>query len=386
MRLRRVLPFFLFFGLLIVSCNGGEPRGREDSAVDDDTEMGGAFTGDRPHELFMDLALTEREREGFQRLLRATGRGSKGNKRALYEEYIDVIGANGILEGIEGLWPKCHSEAHALGQVIHARVEDIGLGLRICADGCYSGCMHGVLMEAFAAAKDPDDPEGHIDVGRVEALMNELCSKETTMTSSYSPGDCAHGIGHALMVLADYDVPEGVALCGGFNADSMDYYCATGAYMEYVTEHDKTDAKDSNTSIFYPCDRGEYPAACARYKAVHVIRRHYGRKGTTEELLEECRKLEGKYRLGCFHGLGNAHMSRILKGRVSLEDLCLSESTEEEQFVCIEGAMERMAKYHELKAQKICRKLQGRPKEICLTAAARGMYNMDKDFRLYLAD
>ncbi len=346
--------------------------------VEDIAEMGETASALSSEMLFVSPESVEQQREEFVSKLK-----SAPNKRQLYEEYMEIIGANGVLDGIEKLWPKCHSQAHDAGKIIYAKVGDIATGLRICADACYSGCMHGVLMEAFSSAKDPDDPDGHVDFVLLKEEMDKLCYDNNQMTSSYSPGDCAHGVGHALMFLTKYDVPEAVDGCKVFDDDAMKYYCATGAYMEYVTENDEKDAKTK--SLFYPCDEFDYPGACSRYKMVHVARRHYSAKKKVIELVQECEKLEGKFRLGCFHGLGNGHMGVIAIGRMNLREVC-DHGTEEEQFVCIEGAIERMAKYHKPVALKVCEELEGRNRETCFNAIDQGMYNMEKDFTLYLRE
>lgn len=347
-------------------------------AFEEDThEMGSSF-GNTSDFLFIEPSKVAADRDSFFKELRSSGK----DRRALYERYIDVIGPNGILDGIERIWPKCHSEAHDLGKVIFSKVQDIGQSLLICADRCYSGCMHGVLMEAFSAYRVPDDPDGHIDIEKLKPAMNDLCFKDEEMVSSYSSGDCAHGLGHALMFLSGYDIPEAIQGCEVFEQPHMAYYCATGAYMEYVTENDKEDSKTK--SLFYPCDEFDYPAACFRYKMVPVANRHYKTKGKTSDLIAEC-ALEGKFRLGCFHGLGNAHMPTIAVGKLGIGDVCLTGS-EDEKFVCIEGAMERMAKYHRPRAFKVCDGLENKYKEICLTAVNYGMYNMSKNLTLYLAD
>ena len=329
--------------------------------------------------LFIDPETVLEERSAFVKDLRET---RSRNKRPLFEKYVDTIGANGILDGIEKLWPKCHSQAHDAGKIIYAGMQNVGAGLRICADRCYSGCMHGVLMEAFVFATDPDDPEGHIDLEAVKPIMQDLCYNNTQMTKEYSPGDCAHGVGHAMMFLNSYDVPVAIEACKQFDSSYLKYYCATGAYMEYVTENDKTDAETK--SLFYPCDSYDYPGACSRYKSVHVSRRHYQAKKETIDLLKECEKLEGKFRLGCFHGVGNGHMGSVAGGKTKIKDLC-SYGTEVDQFVCIEGVMERMAKYHMPRALEVCEDLEGKNKETCLTAVENGMYNMEKNLSLYLA-
>ncbi len=360
--------FFLL--LFLTAC------GATGNIVIDDHEMGDSSSKSSGL-LHVDPEQVAQKRSEFAVELRKTVK----NKRSLYEEYIDVIGANGILDGIEKLWPKCHSEAHDLGKVIYAKLNNIGQSLSVCADRCYSGCMHGILMEAFSAYRVPDDPDGHIDVEKLKPAMAELCFRDKEMVSSYSPGDCAHGLGHALMFLSGYDVPEAVEGCELFEEPHMVYYCATGAYMEYVTENDKEDVKTQ--SLFYPCDEFDYPAACFRYKMVHVANRHYKNKGQVAELISECEKFDGKFRLGCFHGLGNGHMPAIASGKMKISDVCLTGS-EDEKFMCIEGSIERMAKYHRSLALRACNSLEGKHNDICMTAVGYGMYNMEKDLSMYM--
>jgi hypothetical protein len=152
--------------------------------------------------------------------------------------------------------------------------------------------------------------------------------------------------------------------------------------MEYVTERDTQDA--ATKGFLYPCDRYVYPAACARYKMVHAVRRHYEAGKTTEALRQQCAALSGQLRIGCFHGLGNAHMPHIATGKIGIRQVCLNLG-EVEEFVCIEGAMERMAKFHEERALQVCQELGGRSKKTCLAAVANKMYSMNKDLSLYLA-
>ncbi len=360
------------------------PQSPDGNNSDEESEMGQKQQRQIKGKLFVEPAAVTEEREDFQMKLRELGRSSQ-NKRPLYDKYIAVIGANGILDGIETLWPKCHSEAHALGSVIHERVGDIGTALRICADGCYSGCMHGVLMKALSAAQDPNDPEGHVNLALLKDMVSTLCFANEAMTTSYAPGDCAHGVGHALMFLANYDTPKALELCRAFDQPAMDYYCATGAYMEYMGEHEKEDAEDERKGLLYPCDTFDYPAACARYKMVHVLRRHQRARGNIAELVSVCEKLSGKFRLGCFHGLGNASMGKIRSRTISIAEVCLHGDAQE-RFVCIEGAMERMAKYHPDRAREICNGLTSSNRETCETAVAHGMYNVEKDLRLYLLE
>ncbi len=324
--------------------------------------------------LFIDPDSVEDKQQEFVEKLKLIGKNP--NKRALYEEYIDVIGANGILDGIDTVYERCHSQAHDLGKVVFAKARDISAGLRICSDRCYTGCMHGVLMEAFKEAQD--DEEGHIDVVKLKEMLNDICLNNEEMKASYGPGECAHGVGHAMMFLSGYEIQEALDACAGFDNQKMAYYCADGAYMEYVVERD---AQDQDKSLFYPCDTFAYPATCMRTK-VGLIGKRLDKVG--HDLVKECEKLDSKFRLGCLHGIGTSHAKILALGKMRISELC-SRDSEEEEIACIEGAVEFMGKYFPDDVQKICDELAGAQKELCVEAGKHKLYSMEKNLSLYLA-
>ena len=310
----------------------------------------------------------------YENKLKATG--TITNKRALYEEYINLIGANGILDGIEKVYNGCHSQAHDAGKVIFAKVKDVSASLRICGDSCNTGCMHGVLMEAFKTAKVNDD-EDHIDIDKLKPMLNEICVNNKEMQASYGPGECAHGVGHALMFLSGYNIQNALSACANFDNKKLEYYCADGGYMEYDVVREST---DKDKSEFYPCDTFDYPAACMRTK-VGLVGKKLDKVGL--DLVAECEKLQGKVRLGCFHGIGTAHAKIFVLGKLHIKDVC-GQGTADEQTACIEGAGEFIGKYFENSVAKVCGELEDIQKEICLAAGKHKLYSSDKDLSLYL--
>jgi hypothetical protein len=156
--------------------------------------------------------------------------------RALYEAYLPLIGANGLREEIGIAHPSCHDEGHDLGKVIFARLQDVGASLESCADACASGCMHGVLMQFFADSASTGASAGahhhssQLTTSDVAGRIPTICETQA-FTRMYRPGDCAHGVGHAVMFLSNYDIPAGIDLCERFPSYALRYYCATGAYM-----------------------------------------------------------------------------------------------------------------------------------------------------------
>jgi len=274
----------------------------------------------------------------------------------------------------------CHTVAHDLGKVIYAKLRDIGASLRVCSNRCYSGCMHGVMMEVIALQKEGKDE--HINFEALEPVMKELCFENEEM-KVYGPGECAHGIGHAIMFLSSYDIETTLETCNKFQDQHMKYFCADGAYMEYVGARDQGDA--ITKSLFYPCDQFKYPAPCMRSKMGNVVIRFYLSNKGISDIMNECEKLEGKYRVACFHGLGNSHSKIIALNKLNINQICSSE-IKKEKIACIEGALHFMGKYYADKVERVCEDVDEDMKELCLLAGTQKLYSFEKDISLYLED
>jgi len=347
-------------------------------------------------ELQVPLEQTSALRQTFVTEVQEQIKTSKNyNLRSIYEKYIDQIGANGMIAEIQKMDPSCHFEGHDLGKVIFAKVGTIGESLSICQDACYSGCMHGVFMEAFKQKQDDyqkthplqpgEDPEDHehVNLDVVKESIPGICD-DPGVKSSYRPGDCAHGVGHAVMYLAMYDWKKAIDTCNLFTDHKLAYYCATGAYMEYVTIKGDSDAIDLKKSIFYPCDQGEYPAACFFSKLGDSIRVNQTRGGKVSEVIRACLAMPKMQQLGCFHGFGNAYIGPLQENTMKISDLC-SIGTMEDKEMCVEGAMMRIGKYHFEKGQEICSlQLSGTLQSICFDAVSQRMYGLDRPFERYL--
>ena len=306
-----------------------------------------------------------------------------GSKRPVFDKYLGDLGAQAILDFLEATYPFCHGQGHEFGQALFARLKEIGPALRECKTRCTSGCMHGVLMEVFAGARlDPGGvpSEQHVAFDDVVAQMTRLCG-EREMTSLHKPGNCAHGVGHALMVVTGHDVEKSLAGCSGFGEPAMAYYCATGIFMEYLVTGRRDDPRLN--LLHFPCHTfTRFPAACYRYKVPQMLRVLGKDAG---KVAAECLKLPPRLRLGCFHGLGNVHVERLVATPGILPQVCRHGSPAD-QVVCIEGAIEKLADFDERRAMAACATLDGANAEVCQAAAREKMYRLTKPtMELYTA-
>jgi len=292
-----------------------------------------------------------------------------GQRRQVYEKYLESLGTQGILDVLEARNAFCHDEAHELGRAVYSHFKDVGQALSECGSRCSSACLHGVLKEAF----------GNSSLDQVHPQLATICT-QGAMADIRRPGNCAHGMGHALMMVASNDVEKAIDGCTGFQSPAMGYYCVTGVYMELFNQAAEWAGKSQ--SPYYPCDTyTRFPAACYRYQAARMFVALGGDRGKLAEL---CRSLPADQRRGCFHGVGFTAMPAVAKQPELIATACPDQPVEE-QTMCLEGLIESLAVYQPDKALASCGSLQGKAAEICLAAAHEGTYRLNKpSLPLYL--
>lgn len=292
---------------------------------------------------------------------------AKEAPRAVFDKYIPLLGASVLLDFIEETFPVCHGQSHDLGKALFAASNDLGSALRECGTRCTSGCMHGAVGEAFGSSS----PEA------ISAQMNTFCG-EGEMARLHKPGNCAHGLGHALMFVNAGDVRKSIDACLGFRSEPMQYYCATGVFMEKILTGPKPATPPP--SIHSPCDEETlFPSACYRYKAADLLRL----RGDAMGLTLECLGLEGPTKLGCFHGLGAALTTVVFSDPARIGSIC-SKGDRNDRIACIEGVIEKLADHDQNRAALACRSIGGDMRKVCEDALREKMYSLTKPtFALY---
>lgn len=292
----------------------------------------------------------------------------------IVRHYYEKIGGAGLLDIVEER-PYCHEEGHAIGKVVLEKTDDLNAAMKVCSYRCSSGCFHGVLMGLIENATD-ETKNDHATVTDLTSIIKNTCDRNE-IKGVIQRGNCAHGVGHALMYLAENDTERALTYCRSFEEEGMIYYCATGVYMERDQVYKLSDATSSK---FYPCDENsEFTIACYRYK----IRRIF-KNTPAQEIANECLRLDTvTKRRGCFHGLGFAYMEYIGKHPEALPAICKYGDTVEQR-MCVEGAIGALKEYDKQKARTVCSKLSGTQQEICDHAIEIGNFGLNRTFSLYV--
>lgn len=373
-----------FISILLISTHTKISHAVEDlsnhmSAMD----MGasGEIQKDRPRWEDVDIMLRKQMEKAY--------RSPTYNEIIFFAKYIELVPAEAILEFLEREESTCHRQAHELGRAVFRKHKNINQALKICSNGCTNACMHGAIGEAFSDEKHSENhtvssSENHSDQNNHAIKLNQLIEKmepfcrEGEMALLHKRGNCAHAMGHALMLKTNHNIESSLSACGHFTEPGMDYYCATGVYMQYLDDAHLNKTRQIDVDRWgsnYPCNQHTaYPAACYRY-IVNMVKNE--RDLGLEHLVILCSQLPGDAKAGCYHGLGTAYTPYLGSHPTLLKVVC-SAGTHVDQALCIEGAIEKLADFNEQWALAACETLDGKNKSICLDAANEKMYRLDK--------
>jgi hypothetical protein len=297
-------------------------------------------------------------------------------RRELLRRWLTVLGADGLLDALETRSGFCHWEGHDVGKEILRQTKDVGAALGVCGDRCTVGCTHGVLMAAFVG----DTNEAvwkHATVADVRARIRDLCAPGGA-AGGIEPGNCAHGVGHALLVLGGGDLAVALGHCQAFSPRPLAYYCASGVFMEHVSSSRPSAARH------FPCDTYiEYPPACYKYRGYALLAAHAGDVRATATT--ECLPLTAPLRRGCFYGLGATQFGALNLAPARLAELC-AVGDADDRVMCVNGAMEILSAYQPAAATVACGSLAEPLAESCRVAVREGRYGLGKPFHLYFRD
>jgi len=291
--------------------------------------------------------------------------------RELFDKYVEVIGANGILDVLEESY--CHEQACLLGRVIQERLRDLGETVRLVGRRCTADAFHCAVTSAILLGDE------QLDLSDIRNEADRICTSPDI--SVYKFGNCVHVLGAASYML-DGDIERSLELAKAFETTALRHYFTTGVWAKYIKTHGM---EEMEASLYYPCDTygTDLPAACYRYKMIFNVDRMRREGRTTEEIARFCMGLDTPMRLGCFHGLGFVHLTYMRDAPSALAGVCGFGNTDDNR-ICIEGAIEKLADFDESSAFKACEYVKGEDRDVCLTAATRKMYDLKKDFSLYV--
>jgi hypothetical protein len=196
--------------------------------------------------------------------------------------------------------PEQHELAHLIGEAAYKK-EDTK-GFRYCDSVFTFACFHGVILAAIKAHGYNQNVLAHLSLG-----CNEVGKNETAKVS------CAHGMGHGIMWVKNYDLIASFQTCDEiFTDQKLRFFCWDGVSMENVVRRSDT-AKGlpvypwKPDNIYFPCDSvpQAYEPACVREHVFLLRLAQFNRD--TQKTIDYCLHfVSEETRKECFGGLGGA--------------------------------------------------------------------------------
>lgn len=150
-----------------------------------------------------------------------------------------------------------HHIAHHIGHQTAMVFGPSAEALALCPTSYNYGCMHGFFQHALGSGEITDQ-----DAARIcdEWTQDRSLSYKTKQS-------CYHGVGHGVMIHADYDLPKALSACDQLGSLFAQQGCWQGAFMENTDAAEQGQWQKAQFSLqdpLAPCDRvdGKYQYQC----------------------------------------------------------------------------------------------------------------------------
>lgn len=294
-------------------------------------------------------------------------------------EILDVFREN---ERKPEFYADCHEISHYLGRQEYRNRGSMSKAFSQCTQSCLNGCYHGVVEGYFQ--------EKSLLIGGLndETLKQEISGICGTKDSSepYVYNECNHGIGHALMLITNMDLPRSLALCDtlpGLSGDEPEK-CYDGVFMENfasATNPAHTTQFIREEDPLYPCNTLEekYAWACYSFQALYFLERA---KGNWQEAMRLCSQVPENYQRICFSQLGE-NIAGFSQDRGEWRDMCALSVSSEQRGYCVEGVVRALGGRFIGDASymlQFCAEVEVEDKEICYSQIGESINNWGYDF------
>jgi len=277
-----------------------------------------------------------------------------------------------VQEGME-----CHASNHFLGRELYKKKGELAGSFSQCTNLCLNGCFHGIV-EGYFEEKKLFSSLVSQEIVKKDILS--ICDKKDP-SKPYIYTECNHGIGHALMILTDMDLPRSLSFCDSLKrtGDDREQKCYSGAFMENFASAINPDHKTKYTKsddLFYPCNilDDRYLTECYGYLALYFIDMT---DTNWEEVIRLCNQVPNKYRWICFSQLGENIVGTIEENQLRSKtcDLVVDEEYRRE---CVKGGVMALGgRYIEdaIPMNEFCESVSEKDKSICYQQMGRSIFN-----------
>jgi hypothetical protein len=278
---------------------------------------------------------------------------------------------NGVAERDRDVRRDAHVYAHGIGIAAFGGPDSVGTVFARCTPEHQSGCYHGVVQAYFIDARRSG---GEVTAEAANALCRDYRAGEGTPGDRWLQFQCAHGMGHGLVMFHGHDLPTALRGCDLLASDFERETCYQGAFMENVVnalmphhpasalahggggEHDAhggahaghgTEAATAPfraldpDDLLYPCSAVEerYWSACYSMQTSAILH-HTGRD--VARTAAECLRAPERMRSTCFVSLGRDISGITVQDRAASRRQCALVPDAADRSWCHVGAATNM--------------------------------------------
>lgn len=259
----------------------------------------------------------------------------------------------------------CHPPAHHIGEFLNGYLgRDLKQASHLSDYRCASGIMHGLVENTIQI-------ENLLEGQDIESVdIEEPCDIIENALGVRAKNECAHGMGHSIIKIYDYNTTKAVQRCDGFDDKNMNYMCNGGLFMQNMDEYSKNRGGDfSNSNLYYPCneidatENANAAALCYRYQANYFLSQTNYDVKNAQSL---CLNIDDKnYIPVCIKGI-SSHLTKNNFNNLDKTELMCITTPAPYQKDCVMGAIESLTRFvSDEKAEEFCNSLDGELLDVC---------------------
>ena len=225
-----------------------------------------------------------------------------------------------------------HDYLHFLATEEYYLDNDVSRMFIKCTPVYFNACYHGVVIGLLDSSKASPESEEFKD------MMINACNVFIKNNQQGFLDQCVHGVGHALMIVKDYELIQSLELC-----DQMSILMSTcygGVFMENFPQSSSTDIISkylpNDKNIYYPCNilDSKYQEQC--YMFLTIYQNHVGVNDWTQTG-NFCSGVPKSSQDECFGTIGSSVIATH-ENIDTLGEICsILDSSDEQKLFCYLG-------------------------------------------------
>jgi hypothetical protein len=227
----------------------------------------------------------------------------------------------------------CHGTAHHFGMFVFGLTQNMTEALEFAKKRDCGGAMyHGAIENYFLSEMIVNDAK----IDEIEFV--NICQSLGGDAKKLNRVECAHGTGHGLAKIYDYDIFASVKRCDEFPEAVERRLCYEGVFMENtVSQGDSGGGTFDEKDILFPCNKldPKYAGACYYYHTSYILQK----EGTVDGGFQVCNSVTPEESLKfCYMGIGRQVGGFLFDELEKMVPVC-QKGIEEHQWLCYQGAL-----------------------------------------------